>query len=269
MKNNRQFPIVLSIAGSDPSGGAGIQADLKTISANGGYAAAAITAVTAQNTMGVIDVRYMSSKLVEEQVEAVMSDLDPDAIKIGMTGAGPVIRAIAKVLRRYKPENIVLDPVMVSTSRHSLTRPEAVVILCDELFPMSRIITPNLNETEHLVGREIHSLEDMMSAAKELYNQYHCAVLVKGGDMTGAKEAMDVLCDEENIRVYTAPHIETKNLHGTGCTLSSAIATFLGKGESLADAVQDAKIFVNKAIAAAADLEIGHGHGPLWHFYNM
>ncbi len=265
---NKEYPIILSIAGSDPSGGAGIQADIKTISALGGYAAAAITAVTSQNTTGVFGVKYMPAKLIASQIEAVINDLNPSAIKIGMTGSISVIKAIGRVLRRLRPENIVLDPVMVSTSRHSLTREEAIDVLCKELFNLSRLITPNLNEATRLVGRKISNVNDMESAAIELHQRYGCAVLVKGGDMCNTSNAVDVLCDEFGIRTFSAPVIRTKNLHGTGCTLSSAIATLLGSGHSLHDAIRMGKEYVTGAIIAASGHNIGHGNGPLHHFYH-
>ena len=266
----KEFPIVLSIAGSDPSGGAGIQADIKAISACGGYAAAAVTAVTVQNTQGVSSVKYLSGDVVAAQVDAVMSDLAVDAVKIGMTGTVPIVEAIASQLEAHPVLYVVTDPVMVSTSKDALTL---------------------------LAGFRIRSLEDMDRAAVFLRDRYDCAFLVKGGDLPAAvtdsstalgsaeeesektkgraalsmivSESTDVLCDMDGLVHITSKRVLTNNLHGTGCTLSSAIATFLGAGYPLRDAVQSAVVYVHNAIEAAASLRIGHGHGPLRHFYNV
>jgi len=276
----KEFPIVLSIAGSDPSGGAGIQADIKAISACGGYAAAAVTAVTVQNTQGVSSVEYLSGDVVAAQVDAVMSDLAVDAVKIGMTGTVPIVEAIASQLEAHPVLYVVTDPVMVSTSKDALTLPEAVEALCDKVFPHSHLITPNIDEASKLAGFRIRSLEDMDRAAVFLRDRYDCAFLVKGGDLPASataasdstaivSESTDVLCDMDGLVHITSKRVLTNNLHGTGCTLSSAIATFLGAGYPLRDAVQSAVVYVHNAIEAAASLRIGHGHGPLRHFYNV
>lgn len=296
----KEFPIVLSIAGSDPSGGAGIQADIKAISACGGYAAAAVTAVTVQNTQGVSSVEYLSGDVVAAQVDAVMSDLAVDAVKIGMTGTVPIVEAIASQLEAHPVLYVVTDPVMVSTSKDALTLPEAVEALCDKVFPHSHLITPNIDEASKLAGFRIRSIEDMDRAAVLLRDRYRCAFLVKGGDLSAAvcaegsssalnaavpdtpatgtaasdstaivSESTDVLCDIDGLVHITSERVLTNNLHGTGCTLSSAIATFLGAGYPLRDAVQSAVVYVHNAIEAAASLRIGHGHGPLRHFYNV
>lgn len=293
----KEFPIVLSIAGSDPSGGAGIQADIKAISACGGYAAAAVTAVTVQNTQGVSSVEYLSGELVAAQVDAVMSDLAVDAVKIGMTGTVPIVEAIASQLEAHPVLYVVTDPVMVSTSKDALTLPDAVEALCDKVFPHSHLITPNIDEASKLAGFRIRSLEDMDRAAVFLRDRYDCAFLVKGGDLPAAvtdsstalgsaeeesektkgraalsmivSESTDVLCDMDGLVHITSKRVLTNNLHGTGCTLSSAIATFLGAGYPLRDAVQSAVVYVHNAIEAAASLRIGHGHGPLRHFYDV
>lgn len=293
----KEFPIVLSIAGSDPSGGAGIQADIKAISACGGYAAAAVTAVTVQNTQGVSSVEYLSGDVVAAQVDAVMSDLAVDAVKIGMTGTVPIVEAIASQLEAHPVLYVVTDPVMVSTSKDALTLPDAVEALCDKVFPHSHLITPNIDEASRLAGFRIRSLEDMDRAAVFLRDRYDCAFLVKGGDLPAAvtdsstalgsaeevsektkgraalsmivSESTDVLCDMDGLVHITSKRVLTNNLHGTGCTLSSAIATFLGAGYPLRDAVQSAVVYVHNAIEAAASLRIGHGHGPLRHFYNV
>lgn len=276
----KEFPIVLSIAGSDPSGGAGIQADIKAISACGGYAAAAVTAVTVQNTQGVSSVEYLSGEVVAAQVDAVMSDLAVDAVKIGMTGTVPIVEAIASQLEAHPVLYVVTDPVMVSTSKDALTLPDAVEALCDKVFPHSHLITPNIDEASKLAGFRIRSLEDMDRAAMLLRDRYDCAFLVKGGDLPASataasdstaivSESTDVLCDMDGLVHITSKRVLTNNLHGTGCTLSSAIATFLGAGYPLRDAVQSAVAYVHNAIVAAASLRIGHGHGPLRHFYNV
>ena len=263
----KDYPIVLSIAGSDPSGGAGIQADIKAISACGGYAAAAITAVTVQNTQGVKAVEYVPAEIVGQQIDAVMSDLAVDAVKIGMTGTVSIVKAIAAQLSVHPVLYVVTDPVMVSTSKDSLTMPEAVDALCSCLFPKSHLVTPNIDEASRLAGFRIQSVEDMNRAAVQLRDRYGCAFLVKGGDMDADNTSVDVLCDLDGLVHITSERVLTDNLHGTGCTLSSSIATFLGSGLPLREAVQTAVAYVHNAIVAAASLRIGHGHGPLRHFY--
>lgn len=279
----KDYPVVLSIAGSDPSGGAGVQADIKAISACGGYAAAAITAVTVQNTVGVLQVEYLKPELVAAQIDAVMSDLAVDAVKIGMTGTVPVVEAIAAQLAKHSVLYVVTDPVMVSTSKDSLTLPEAVDAMCSRIFPRSHLITPNIDEASRLAGFRIRSIEDMDRAAVLLRDRYECAFLVKGGDLPSAaglplpyegqspvvSESTDVLCDLDGLVHITSERVLTDNLHGTGCTLSSAIATFLGSGLPLREAVRTAAGYVHNAIVAAASLRIGHGHGPLRHFYKV
>lgn len=272
----KDYPIVLSIAGSDPSGGAGIQADIKAISACGGYAATAITAVTVQNTVGVSEVEYMKPELVAAQIDAVMSDLAVDAVKIGMTGTVPIVEAIAGQLAVHPVLYVVTDPVMVSTSKDPLTMPEAVDALCTKIFHRSYIVTPNIDEASRLAGFRIRSVEDMDRAAVQLRDRYGCAFLIKGGDLPAAagedapcivSESTDVLCDLNGLVHIASERILTNNLHGTGCTLSSAIATFLGAGHPVREAVHTAVAYVHNAIAAASTLRIGHGHGPLRHFY--
>lgn len=272
----KDYPIVLSIAGSDPSGGAGIQADIKAISACGGYAAAAVTALTVQNTVGVSKVEYMNPDLVAAQIDAVMSDLAVDAVKIGMTGTVPIVEAIASQLAVHPVLNVVTDPVMVSTSKDALALPEAVDALCAKIFPCSHLVTPNIDEASRLAGFRIQSVEDMDRAAMQLRDRYGCAFLVKGGDLPAASgqsapeivsESVDVLCDLDGLVHLTSERVLTNNLHGTGCTLSSSIAAFLGAGHPLREAVQAAVAYVHNAIMAAATLRIGHGHGPLRHFY--
>lgn len=261
-------PVILSIAGSDPSGGAGIQADIKAVSAMGCYAAAAITAVTVQNTRGVSGVEYLSPELVAAQVAAVVDDMKPQAVKIGMTGTAGIIAAVADVLRRGECRNVVLDPVMVSTSGRSLAGAEVPDVMCRELFPLCRLVTPNLGEVSLLAGRHVLTTADMETAARALGEKYGCAFLVKGGHLDGG-DMVDVLYDGGRLYRYSSPRIETDNLHGTGCTLSSAIAALLGRGLSLPDAVGEAKKYMDCAIAAACNMHIGSGNGPLWHFPNV
>ena len=266
----KDYPVILSIAGSDPSGGAGIQADIKSISACGGYAAAAITAVTVQNTLGVSEVEYLSGNIVSSQIDAVMSDLGVDAVKIGMTGTTDIVKAVASQLERHPVLYVVTDPVMVSTSKDQLSMPEAVGTLASLIFPKSSLITPNIDEASRLVGHRIGTLDDMADAAVGLYRQYGCAVLVKGGDLCcegdEAGLSVDILCDHDGVVRFQSPRVETQNLHGTGCTLSSSIATFLGGGYPLREAVKNAVVYVHNAIVRGASVRVGHGHGPLRHF---
>ncbi|HIW97339.1 MAG TPA: bifunctional hydroxymethylpyrimidine kinase/phosphomethylpyrimidine kinase [Candidatus Tidjanibacter gallistercoris] len=257
-------PVILSIAGSDPSGGAGIQADIKAVSALGGYAAAAVTAITAQNTRGVTHVEYLSPETVRCQCEAVLDDLQPDAVKIGMVGTPDIIRAISSVLRKYACRNVVFDPVAVSTSGRMLTQPDAVDAACARLFPLCRLVTPNLHEAALLTGTTVADHNGMCRAAETLYRRYGCAFLIKGGHLDGDR-LTDVLYDGA-LHLWTAGRIDTTNLHGTGCTLSSAIATLLGRGFPLPDAVSGARDYLTAAIEAARPLAIGGGNGPLWHF---
>lgn len=265
IKNMNQKVIILSVAGSDPSGGAGIQADIKTISALGAYAAAAITAVTVQNTLGVSAVHWLPADFVGKQMIAVLDDLQPDAVKIGMTGSAAVVCEIAKVLHDSNVKRVVFDPVMVSTSGRRLMEEDTVEALCKDLFPVVTLVTPNLHEAELLFGQPIHTVETMQVAARSLAELYGCSFLIKGGHLAG-EEMCDVLCDCGQIHYYKSPRIDSGNLHGTGCTLSSAIATFLGQGRVLPDAVKAAKHYISEAIEAGRDLHIGHGNGPLWHF---
>lgn len=260
--------IVLSVAGSDSSGGAGIQADIKTISALGGYAATAITAITVQNTLGVQAVHPVPAELVGKQMQAVMEDLRPDAIKIGMTGNVEIISEIARLLHQYSPQQVVLDPVMVSTSGHNLMTDEAVEAICTLLLPEVSLVTPNLHETEVLLQQPVHTVDEMEGAACRLFEKYHCAFLIKGGHLKG-NEMCDVLYDGTQLNIFGSNRIRSGNLHGTGCTLSSAIATFLAQGASLYEAVEQAKEYISCAIEAGKDLHIGQGNGPLWHFPSL
>ena len=257
-------PIILSIAGSDPSGGAGIQADIKAISSLGGYAATAITAITVQNTRGVAKVNYLPPVVVTEQIKAVFNDLDVAAVKIGMTGQYDIVKAISYALFKRKDIPVVLDPVMVATVGRKLAENKAIEALRLFLLPQCKVATPNLLEASVLLGKEVRTTDDMKQAAIALWQQYHCAFLLKGGHLEG-DEMVDVLFDGQ-FHYFSGPRIETKNLHGTGCTLSSAIATYVGKGYELVEAIAQAKEYMNQVIAAGAHLAVGHGNGPVWHF---
>lgn len=259
--------VVLTIAGSDSSGGAGIQADIKAISALGSYAASVITSVTAQNTLGVQGIHPIPTDMVRQQIKSVMDDLHPNAIKIGMVCNQEIALTIAECVRKYQPKSVVYDPVMVSTSGHKLMTDETIEAIKQELIPLASLITPNLHEARILSSIELKRKGDMEKCAEILGKSYSCSVLIKGGHLED-DEMCDIFYDtgEQQCFHYRAPKIESHNLHGTGCTLSSAIATKLSQGHSLKEAIALAKDYVTKAIDAAKDLKIGHGHGPLWHF---
>lgn len=251
----------LTIAGSDSSGGAGIQADIKTMTVNGVFAMSAITALTAQNTLGVTGIMEVSPEFLKQQLDAVFTDIRPDAVKIGMVSSGKLIRVIAESLREYRAEHIVVDPVMVATSGSRLISEEAIEVLKEELLPLAEVITPNIPEAEVLWGRSISAAEDMEQAAKEIGETYQCAVLCKGGHQI--HDANDLLYERgKNIWFY-GKRIDNPNTHGTGCTLSSAIASNLAKGYSLEQSVQYAKNFISGALGAMLDL--GKGSGPMNH----
>ncbi|MBQ4441367.1 MAG: bifunctional hydroxymethylpyrimidine kinase/phosphomethylpyrimidine kinase [Bacteroidales bacterium] len=260
--------IILTIAGSDCSGGAGIQADIKTISALGAYAASVITAITAQNTTGVQGVMPVTPEMVSAQIDSVMNDLSVDAVKIGMVNDPDIVHAIANGLRRHQPRFVVYDPVMVSTSGCRLMAEETVDIIKQELFPLSTLITPNLHEVSLLMGRLVTEISEMEAAAEELALRHNTSVLVKGGHLDG-NEMCDVLFADGHLSRFSDTRIETANLHGTGCTLSSAIATFLGMGKNLKSAVKSAKTYLTGAIRHGSRMEIGHGQGPVWHMHNV
>ncbi|MDB5571375.1 MAG: Hydroxymethylpyrimidine kinase /phosphomethylpyrimidine kinase [Hyphomicrobiales bacterium] len=265
------IPNVLSIAGSDPSGGAGIQADLKTFSALGCYGMAALTALTAQNTRGVTGVHIPPPEFVAAQIDAIFTDVRVDAVKIGMLASGAVVEAVASRLRAHHARNIVLDPVLVATSGDSLGAPDVVDAMTRHLVPMASVITPNGPEAARLSGLpEPRTSADLESLARALYGLRPHAVLVKGGHMEGA-EAEDAFFDGARVAFLRAPRIATRNTHGTGCTLSSAIAAFLARGYGLADAVAEAKDYLTGALAAADALTVGsgEGHGPVHHFHDL
>lgn len=266
----KHYKTVLSIAGSDSSGGAGIQADIKTISALGCYAATAITAVTVQNTVGVQAVHPVPIGIIERQIEAVLGDIGADAVKIGMLHSAEVVVAVSKMLRRHKAGNVVLDPVMVSTSGHRLIEESAVETLRSELIPLSRVITPNIPEAEILLGGEKLDVQDALpGAARRLAARYGVSVLLKAGHLTEGTVA-DIFYDNETgeTLVLESERCATRNTHGTGCTMSSAFASLLAKGETLQDAAKGAKDYITNAILAGAEYEIGHGHGPVKHFFD-
>ena len=258
-------PVVMTIAGSDSSGGAGIQADIKAISALRGFAASTITAVTAQNTLGVSAITPLAPEMIESQAVAVFDDMGVSAVKIGMVHNSEVVEAVARVIEQYRPQYVVCDPVMVATSGAKLIEDSTIDTLVTRLFPLSTLITPNLQEAAVLAGEAIVSVEQMVVAAQRLSHQYSTAVLIKGGHLVDGIMC-DVLCSENKIYTFESQKVETKNTHGTGCTLSSAIATLLAHGYSLPSAVSLAKNYVTRAIVAAKDLKLGHGNGALWHF---
>jgi hydroxymethylpyrimidine/phosphomethylpyrimidine kinase len=259
--------IALTIAGSDSSGGAGIQADLKTFAALGVYGASVITALTAQNTQGVRGILDVPSDFIRAQIDAVFSDLDVAAVKIGMLSQVAIIEAVAQGLAAHNAKNIVLDPVMVATSRDRLLAPEAVEVLRKKLVSHALVVTPNLPEAAVLVGASVARNErEMEVQAREILALGARNVLIKGGHGAG-DESVDLLIGESDVVRFSARRIATTSLHGTGCTLSSAIAAGLARGLDLKSAAQEAKAYVTAAIAAACDLHIGHGHGPLHHFH--
>ena len=267
---NCQFPRVLTIAGSDSGGGAGIQADIKSISANGCFAASAITAITAQNTLGVNAVEGLSIDIIEGQIEAVLSDIGADSVKIGMLHSSEVVHSVARMLRKYRITNVVLDPVMVSTSGHKLIEDCAIEVLKSELMPMARVITPNIPEAEILLGETIEKQGDLPDAARRLAEMYGVSVLLKAGHLVD-DELIDIFYNRETNETVelSARRIDTRNTHGTGCTLSSAFAAQLAKGLSLTEAARTAKQYINQAIIHGANQNIGHGHGPVNHFYKL
>ncbi|MBR2715937.1 MAG: bifunctional hydroxymethylpyrimidine kinase/phosphomethylpyrimidine kinase [Ruminococcus sp.] len=255
----------LTIAGSDCSGGAGIEADLKTMTMNGVYAMSAITALTAQNTMGVKSVSESTPEFLKDQLDAVFEDIFPDAVKIGMVSSSRLICVIADRLKYYNAKNIVVDPVMVATSGSSLMKDNAVQTLIDELLPISALVTPNIPEAEVLSGLIIESKGDMIKAAKQIGDNYHCAVLLKGGH--SINDANDLLYTSGELIWFEGKRIDNPNTHGTGCTLSSGIASNLAKGYTLIESVQRAKDYISGALEAQLDL--GKGLGPMMHNFNL
>jgi hydroxymethylpyrimidine/phosphomethylpyrimidine kinase len=263
------IPVALTIAGSDSSGGAGIQADLKSFAALGVYGASVITALTAQNTRGVSGVHAVPPDFVTAQIDAVFGDLDVKAVKIGMVAQPATIDAIAAGLERWSPKHVVLDPVMVATSGDRLLAAEAVAALRTKLIPRAALITPNLPEAAALLDEPIATSEEAIADQGQRLLAMGCqAVLIKGGHGQGA-QSIDYLFGGNGIVALAAPRIATQNTHGTGCSLSSAIAAGLAKGEDMETAVRHAKVWISVAIAAADRLKVGHGHGPIHHFHRF
>lgn len=272
----KRYPIVLTIAGSDSGGGAGVQADIKAISATGSYAASAITAVTVQNTLGVSAVHNIPEDTVAGQIDAVLGDIGADAVKIGMLSTAALVRTVRDALLRHNPRNIVLDPVMVATSGDRLLSEDAIAVLSNELAPLARVITPNIPEAEVLAGVSICRAEQlpqigkMLSERMESISGRKVSVLMKAGHLEG-----DTLTDyfynaeDGSILPLSSRKIDTCNTHGTGCTLSSALASYLAQGFVLDEAARLAKQYISGAVESGADYEIGHGHGPVNHFWQF
>lgn len=265
----------LTIAGSDSCGGAGIQADIKTITCNNVYAMSAITALTAQNTLGVTDIMEVSPQFLKNQIDAVVTDIFPDSVKIGMVSSAELIRVIATSVRQYALKNIVIDPVMVATSGAKLISDEAVQVLKSDLLELATVITPNIPEAEVLAQMPVSSEEDMERAARKISEEFGCSVLLKGGHsindandflfFAGGSSEKDFDC--KNGKWFYGKRIDNPNTHGTGCTLSSAIAANLAKGHSLCEAVKNAKAYLTGALSAMLDL--GKGSGPMEHNWNI
>ena len=255
----------LTIAGSDSSGGAGIQADIKTMTANGVFAMSAITALTAQNTTGVAGIMEASPEFLKQQIDCIFTDIRPDAVKIGMVSSAELIIAIAEKLAEYQAENIVVDPVMVATSGAKLISDDAIDTLKERLLPMADILTPNIPESEVLSGMKVRIEEDMIKAAEKISENYHCAVLLKGGHQLN--DANDLLYRKGSYRWFYGKRIDNPNTHGTGCTLSSAIASNLAKGFDMDTSVERAKAYISGALGAMLDL--GKGSGPMNHAFDI
>lgn len=266
----KKYPIALTIAGSDSGGGAGIQADLKTFSANGVYGMSAITALTAQNTLGVNDIRPVPTDFLEKQIRAVLDDIGTNAVKIGMLHSSEVIKTVVRLLREYHVENIVVDPVMVATSGDKLLQDEAIKTLAQELLPEATLITPNIPEAEILLNHKIKNVDELGGAARELAFAGNKSVVIKAGNRDD-DTLVDVLYNAErnNVREFEFLKTDTKNTHGTGCTLSSAIAAQLALGYNLEDSVAAGLTYTHEAIRNGADYITGKGHGPVHHFYKF
>ncbi len=265
MKYNR----VLTIAGSDSGGGAGIQADIKTISACGCYAASAITAITSQNTLGVVAVHALPVEVIESQIDAVLSDIGADAIKIGMLHSAEVVEVVCRAIDRYRPEFVIVDPVMVSTSGHRLIEESAIEMLRGELLPRATVITPNIPEAEILLGRSISSQAELPQAARDLLVAGSHSIFLKAGHLT-EETLTDIFLGEDGVfHELSSPRIYTQNTHGTGCSLSSALASFYARGFAPYDAAKAAKEYLTAALLSGSRYEIGGGHGPVDHLYAL
>ena len=263
-----RYITTLTIAGSDSSGGAGVQADLKTMSALGCYAASVITSITAQNTLGVKAVQNVKPSIISQQIRAVMDDLSPEAVKIGMVNDLDTLNAICDTLSSQWPALLVVDPVMVATSGDRLMQADTLKKYCERLVPRATLLTPNIPEAEILAGMPIKNEADMRRAAETITHMGCHATLVKGGHANGEEKTDLLLTDDGQCIRLTSPTVRTNNTHGTGCTLSSAITAFLAQGENLPTAVRKAKAYVGEALRHGADVAIGHGHGPVNHFFN-
>lgn len=262
-----RYICALTIAGSDSCGGAGVQADMKTMSALGVYAASAVTAITVQNTQGVQAIQSVAPDIVAGQIRAVIDDLKPRAIKVGMVNDPSTIRSISDTLRLYSHPLLVVDPVMVSTSGHMLMQQDALDVFCSQLMPMATLLTPNIPEAAVLAQTDIRSLADMDLAAQRILARGCQAVLIKGGHLEGSSKIDRLYLADGSIASYEHATIDTRNTHGTGCTLSSAIAAFLARGEEMSLAIAHAKDYLSRALMAGKDVEIGKGHGPVNHFF--
>jgi len=264
----KRYTRVLTIAGSDSGGGAGIQADIKTISACGCFGTSAITALTAQNTLGVTDIHPVPVQTIEAQIRAVLDDIGTDAVKLGMLHSVEVIECVANLLVEYQVSNIVLDPVMVATSGDKLIQDEAIAALQETLFPIVRLITPNIPEAEIISGKTITDKVQLGETAEQLARRFHLSVLAKGGHLDD-EHLEDILYDYElsQSQSFTNRRVATRNTHGTGCTLSSALASFLAKGYSIAESADKAISYVATAIDTGAGYRFGEGHGPVHHFH--
>lgn len=261
-------PIVLTIAGSDSGGGAGIQADIKAMSATGSYACSVITAITSQNTQGVSAIHPIPLEHIESQLDAVFSDLNVVAVKVGMLADAEIIKVVAAKIRQYQPKHLVVDPVMVATSGDLLLEQSAISTLKQELLPLADLITPNLPEGAALIGGEVpHDEEQMGAMIESLRALGATAVLLKGGHLEQDENSNDLLIESQSSELIAAKRVATKNTHGTGCTLSSAIASYLAQGNNLHKAVYLGKQYISQAIAHADQLEVGQGHGPVHHFF--
>ena len=270
LKSKKRYYKLLTIAGSDSSGGAGIQADLKTFSALGCYGMSVITALTAQNTVGVRGIYPIPPSFVEKQMEAVFTDIDVDAVKIGMLYSAELIESVASMLKKFKATKIVLDPVMAAQSGDSLMKSKAVDALKKHLMPLVDVVTPNIPETSALTGKKILCLDEMYKAARVLAQYGSKGIFIKGGHLEN-KESIDVLYidDQDKFVTFKEKRIKTRNNHGTGCTLSSALASFLAKGNSIEAAAEKAKIYISKAIRKGSAYLIGKGSGPVHHFFEF
>ena len=267
---NKEYFKVLTIAGSDSGGGAGIQADLKTFAAIGCYGMSVITALTAQNTRGVTAIHAVPPPFAVEQMTAVFTDIGADAVKIGMLYSAELIETVTETLTKYSARNIVLDPVMVAQSGDKLMQDDAIQAIKDHLMPVADVVTPNLPEAEVLLGQKIESLEDMQRAARSLAQFGSRSILIKGGHLDESKSTdLLYLTEEDRFVTLEAERVDSRNNHGTGCTLSSAIAAHMSRGSHIEDAVSKAKTFIQNAIRAGAAYKIGHGHGPVHHFFEF